>query len=264
MTIKEKTDARITTQLALRDTANTIEEFSFEKFVSKFQQSKTKYTRKNSIRLNEEVINNELKGSVIYQKVIKAKQKTSKKSTYLWLYLFYDHNKPFTRREEHILPIYITMFNTKKPTDVRSLNTGMFLTRHFLERVALHLDAKNLEDMLGFFTAPIDFLFIYHEVRPKIHEVGGIVVINKNEYIIIDKFEEYNDEEGDDLDAKVIFKTFLPLKKASKYRLNRMRDILQNIENGHDFQIVSIKEFNSEGNEPYKTIDDEVLDLLGD
>lgn len=236
MSITKETQARITTQLALRDTANLLENTKNRTENELDNKArKLKRTRSNVAKLNEEMIDIQLKGAIVLKSRINER-KTTKYPTIQWLYLNYDEDKPFTRREEHLIPIACCKMFTKKPEKVIQFLLGIYVTRHFLERVALRDNVVTLEDMVAVLAHPIVALNSEYMVN-KCSDYNGIVYISKDEYVVIDPIGEHES----------IMKTYMPKSEWSHKRKMKLKSLLDQIDNNQSV-FVSQDDFNSKEN----------------
>jgi hypothetical protein len=221
MTIKQEIDARIVTQLALRESSNKIKKFRNEICHDlKEEISRRKYSRKNSVINYCRAFDENYKGSLIAKIVSKSlEQKTSKHQLHQWFYLFYDFEKPYTRREEHLIEVRSTEMNTKRPDNYYDGSMGVYISRHFLERTTLRLKCDTLEDMISGLKHHVAFAS-YSRVKKQCLENNGMVFLTLNEYIILESIDE----------EYIIFKTIVPKKDWSSTRLKLLSPILESLE----------------------------------
>lgn len=243
MTIKQETDARITTQLALRDTVESRNYFSanINSLIHK-QIGGKKKSRKNMISMFDYMLDEAYKGAIINKIIMKdTEQRTSKHNVHQWFYLHYNALKPYTRREEHLIEIYFTQMKTKKPENYTDHPLGIFITRHFLERAALRLKANSIEGMVNCIRNHMKVAFNF-ELRKKCFDEGGLVFVTKDEYVILDAINE----------KKIILKTIIPKSEWTKKKSNKLSLLLDklgnknNIEKFNDIAIVEMEQFNND------------------
>lgn len=242
MTIKQKTDARITTQLALRDTVE--QRKFFEKNIANLisnEISGKKKSRKNVVALFDKTLDEAYKGAVISKLVQKdTAQRTSKHNSHQWMYLHYDAKKPYTRREEHLIEIYYTEMKSKKPENYIEGPLGIYITRHFLERAALRLNATCIEDMVQCIRNHVKLSFSF-DLRKRCFENKGLVFVTCDEYVILDSIDE----------KRIILKTIVPRSEWSKTKSKKLSLILEelgnknNIDKFNDIAILEMEQFNN-------------------
>jgi hypothetical protein len=259
--MNQETHARITTQLALRDTVSSIDDFksNLSDQVDRLMKGK-KINARNIATMYHQLFNDAYRGNLIDTAMVKCnKQKTSKHMRHHWIYLHYDSEKPYTRREEHLIELYVTHMNTKRPNDFSMHKLNVFITRHLLERAALRLSATCIEDMISFLNSHV-LVLLEKSIRKMCHDNNGIVLITENEYLIVGVKE----------DDGIILKTVVPRAEWSKTKSQKLAFIVDELEKEHSYlktrvssnrlysvAAVPINQFNSENE-----IDDDSVTIL--
>ena len=241
----QETHARITTQLALRDTATSF--VDIRKMADQRSKSITtdkKISRKTMMNMAEKLCDKAFSGNLINKAVGKAsKRKTCNHRIYEWIYLHYDPERPYTRREEHLIPIRSTQINSRKPNNSSIFGLNIFVSRHFLERSALRLNATSVTNMVDFIGSYI-MVMVQNKMRVACHKGNGLVLISRSEYVIVDCS-----------DAKsVILKTVLPRKEWSKAKVSKLSLVMKELDllegealekSYHSIAAISVDKFNS-------------------
>lgn len=237
-----ETHARITTQLALKDTASSMERFvaDVDALLGKKIKGK-KQSRKNAVKIFDEMLDQCFQGALIDKSIVKdTKQKTSKHNAHTWMYLRYDSERPFTRKSEHLIEVWYTEMKSKKPDAFRDLPLGVYVTRHLLERAALRKKASCIEDMVDFLNPHVMLMAKSMELRKRAFEESGLVLVTRNEYVIIGALDEF----------KVILKTTIPRHEWSGTKANRLAPVMEMLDKKKqskwcDVAVVDINRFNT-------------------
>lgn len=239
MTIAEETSARITTQLALRHTANLVNTTHERvRAMMSNKAKKLKNTRSNLARFNEECIDHELDGALIYKTSFQEKNIKHKKVQ--WVYLEYDANKPFTRREEHIIPIVSSVLLTRKPNDLHMFSYETYVSKHFLERVAMRRKVSTLEEITASLIEPLLVIMMEKKIVRSMNKDDGLVYITKDEYIILDGFGESEEE------SKILIKTYIPSSEWSNKQKEKIQPVLDAMAKDRNYScLISQDDFNS-------------------
>lgn len=239
MTIEDETNARITTQLALRHSADLIK--TTEDRVQALLNSKGKkfkQTRSSIAKINEEIIDEELECCALYKTSFKEKNPKYKKI--YWTYLQFDANKPFTRREEHIIPISTSRLSTRRPDQLTTSFSGISVTRHFLERVAMRNNAKKLEEMLSILSGPFLAMTMQNKILTKSSERDGMIYLTQNEYVVLNQIEDEKDKKT------LLIKTYIPKSDWSNNKKEKLKPILDIMhEKVNYYCFISLNDFNS-------------------
>lgn len=217
----QETHARITTQLALRDTVKSYENFraTASQRVTSIMNGK-KHSRKNMVMLFDKMLDEAFTGNLISKLVVKdSARKTSKHMAHQWIYLHYDAKRPYTRREEHLIEVYGTEMITNKPDAFSDYKLGIFVTRHLLERAALRMKATCIEDMVDFLNSYI-LMMTNKKMREACYDGNGLILVTKNEYVVVDATDE----------KSIILKTVLPRKEWSKEKAKKLLLVIKELE----------------------------------
>lgn len=213
------THSRITTTLALKDTARMMDSKDPLGFL--YANLPRRLTRKNSAKMINDWFDNQYKGALIAKTILKdSKQRTSKNMVHTWLHLHYDPSRPFTRREEHLIPVCYTEMTTKRPEKFITISLNTYITRHFLERSALRFKATTIEDMIHFLHPHIRLATV-PEYKDRSEREGGLIFVTVNEYVVIESIDT----------GKVIIKTVLPRNEWTNAQSNRLSILVDELEN---------------------------------
>lgn len=258
-----KTDARITTQLALRSIHNSASEIqnNMRAYLDRWFAGK-KRTRKNMITAYESLLDDYYKDMLIQKSSFKENtQKTSKHVEYHWLHLEYDKENPFIRREVHLIPINATIMTSRKPDEHKTYPASIFVTRHYLERAALRLQATRVADMVSQLQLYVSAFMLNIKLREKCFTEKGLIFATENEYIVCSPMEE------DPHRMKIILKTIVPSTDWSDIKRSIILDAIHKINSNPNIPqrdtslaMFSIDDFNNNVNkhtiikmEPFET-----------
>lgn len=246
MTLQRKTDAKITTNIALRESARTIkarlnEDLFDNNFINSLTGKKKSITK--LFQIVEDFVDRCCQGTVIAKNVLPNKRRTSKDKTVEWLVLDYDEEKPFARREEHLIHVSYLLANTKHMADTKDIPTGIYITKHILERIALRKNVSSLQDICKEMVVPIKALFIQ---KPLLRDCAdksneGFVLITKDAYFILDGVDEPENK------YDVMLKTMLPINDWSKTKQKKLNPIVNNLKEG-EVALIRVEDFNSDEN----------------
>lgn len=231
MTIKEETNARITTQLALRGSARVIKHTMNDKesmsdvvFNNFGFKGKSKF---KILKFFEEYIDKQCKGSLVSKDIIPNKRRTSKDKAIEWLTLDYDSNKPFTRREEHLIHVSYIILSSKHLTNAQDVETGIYVTRHILERIALRKKVSSLKDICAELSLPLKVLFSRYQDRQHCYSSNnkGLVLITNDAYFIVDSVDDPLNRDD------VMFKTMIPKSEWSLKNNKKLGNLVNSLSN---------------------------------
>jgi hypothetical protein len=241
MTIAQETQARIATQTALRKASDNnkgmreeIEDLIINSLIGK------KSTKKKAFEVVEKAIDRHCKGALIKKSIIPEKRKTSKHKMIEWITLDYDENKPFTRREEHLIHISYMVVNSRNPVDYQVMPTGIYLTRHALERVVLRKKVITLDEICAEFILPIKAVFFALKVREECNNPNkeGFLLVTRDAYFIIDGIDNSVSEWG------IMFKSMVPVNDWSLKNKNKLDTVIDKL-GDDDVAFIFLEDFNN-------------------
>jgi hypothetical protein len=214
MSREKETLARIKIQKELKFAANLLKlsENSIEtKLATKFGDKKVSKTK--LVKLSTSCFDDYTRGRLLTKEDLSEPAKTSKYRLIRWLFLDRDHKTPFEHFEVKNFELSEILYHTRIPDDFVYRSTGIFVTRHCLERVALRLEGANLSSALNTIAPYISAMTISGNRCAKKVNNNKLILLTEDAYVVV-----LHKPETDFDDETFLIQTFLPRKNWSKRR----------------------------------------------
>jgi len=220
---EKETHARIQTQRNLKDAAKMLKvmENEIDKFF--FNRLKRSMSQKRAIIMAETLGDAMTKGRLISKSIVRGGSRTSKQRIFTWLFLQRDEYNPFEHFEEKCFSVSSLMFHTKKICDPVEFNTGVYLTRHCLERVYERIEnLTTLESTLKILSPYISALLYSQDDCDAMAENDTFILVSNTSYLVVkSQLKEDSYSERD-----YVITTFLPIELWSKKRKETLTPIV--------------------------------------